>query len=64
MSFKKKRRVWDLIRAALVILFFVGVPIWMFLIASIVNSVGLWCLFLLYICTAYGLCWRVEEWMM
>lgn len=64
MVFKKKRRVRDLLRAALVVLLYIGVPIWLFLIASIINSAGLCCLFLLYVGVAYVLCGRVEEWVM
>lgn len=62
MNFKKKRSFAYLLRAALIVLLFIGVPIWMFLIASIINSAWLWLVFLLYICAAYGLCGRVEEW--
>lgn len=64
MVFKKKRRLRDLLRAGSVILFFIGIPIWLLMIASIVNSVGLWIAFLLYSCVAYALCGRVEEWVM
>lgn len=64
MVFKKKRRVRDLLRAALVILLYVGVPIWLFLISSIIDSVGLWCVFLLYIGVAYAFCGRAEGWLM
>lgn len=50
MNFKKKRSFRDLLRAALVVLFFIGVPVWLLMIALITDSViaagGLicWCL--------------------
>ena len=64
MNFKKKRSFADLLRAALIVLLFIGVPIWLFLIASIINNVWLWLLLLLYVCVAYAFCGRFEQWVM
>lgn len=63
MVFKKKRCLRDLLRAALVIFFFIGVPIWLLVIALIVDLLWMWFVFFLYIWVAYVLCWRVDEWM-
>lgn len=40
MNFKKKRRIRDLLRAALVVLLFIGVPVWLLMITLITGSVG------------------------
>ena len=46
MNFKKKRSVRDLLQAALVILFCFAIPLWMFVIAAILNRFVIWmCLF-------------------
>ena len=61
MVFKKKRRVRDLLRAALVILLCVGVPIWLLMIAMITQD-ALVCLFMMDWCfVSYLVSWMVEN---
>ena len=39
MVFKKKRSIRELVKSALIIIAFFGVPLWIFMIATITGSV-------------------------
>lgn len=42
MNFKKKRRLCDLLRAALIIVLFIGVPIWLLMFCMVTNDLIAW----------------------
>lgn len=53
MNIKKKRSFRDLLRAALVVLFFIGVPVWLLMIALITDSA---------LAAGALLCWCLISW--
>lgn len=64
MEFKKKRSSQSLLRAAVVLLLFFGVPVWLFVWAAITRSTGSWLCLLGWCYASNVLCGRAEEWMM
>ena len=60
MDMKKKPRLCDLLRAAFVVLFSVGVPIWLFMAALIVNDLWLWIVLIAYLVVVYFIAGRFE----
>lgn len=64
MNIKKKRSLWELLRAALVVLFFFGVPVWLLVIAMITESAG-WCIALIgWVLISWLIAGRCEKWLM
>lgn len=60
MNFKKKRRFADLLRAALVVILFVGVPIWLFMIMVILKSGWVAFALICWVSLSYIVCGRFE----
>ena len=64
MNIKKKRSLWELLRAALVVLFCFGVPVWLLVVAMITESAG-WCIALIgWVLISWFISGRVEKWVM
>lgn len=53
MNFKKKRSFRDLLRAALVVLLFIGVPVWLLMIALITGSADVCICMIAYVSVAW-----------
>lgn len=58
MDKKMKRRVRDLVRAAGRVIFYIGVPIWLLVVALIVNGGGWWGAFFVYVYVLYFNSWE------
>lgn len=61
MCFKKKLRFRGLVRVISVMFLFFVVPVWLFMIAMIVDSFALWVLLLVWLGGSYSIAWRVEN---
>jgi hypothetical protein len=61
MVFKEKISFRMALRACGAILIFFGVPVWMFVIALITESVALWLLLICWLLVSYSIAWRVEN---
>lgn len=63
MNFKKKRSFRDQLRAGLVVLFCLVVPVWVFVIAMITGSAVTWLVMVawVFVCHLFG--GRLEEWL-
>lgn len=60
MSIKKRLRFRDLLAAALVILFSICVPVWLFVAVMIVKKFWLWVVLIGYVLVVYLIARRVE----
>lgn len=60
MNMKKKPRLRDLLRAAFVVLFSIGVPVWLLVAALIVNALWLWIVLIAYVVGVYFIAGRFE----
>ena len=61
MVFKKKPRFRLIVRVSLVVLAFFGVPVWLFVVGLITDSVLVWGVLLFWLFVSYYICWRVEN---
>lgn len=64
MVFKKKRRIRDLLFSAFIIFVFFGIPLWIFMVALILDSAALWVVLLLWVSVSYCISGRIEKWVM
>ena len=64
MNFKKKRSIWQVIRAALVILVFIWVPMFLLIIAAIKDDKWLYIVGGLYFLISWKLAGRIDGWVM
>lgn len=61
MNRKPKLRFVDLITAAVVILMFIGVPVWLFVWLMISGSWLAFVCLMVHVVICYHVCWRVEN---
>ncbi len=61
MNMKKKPKLLGVLRAACVILFYIGVPIWLFMGATVVDALWLWVVTLCYVWVVYFMSGRFGD---
>ena len=62
MKFRKKRHNWkELVVAGLVVISFIGVPVWLLAICLITESFWMWLVLMVWVSVSYRVAWRVEN---